>query len=251
MKKFKLLLIGGLVSVSFYAVSGGIPVFDGVANSQNLQQWAEKLKQWQQTVQQYKSELQVANDQLNTLKGVKEDIANFNLNGLIRDITALDNITPSYDSIVNGKWSSEANTIAKKLGIDARCETSITNSKLYNLCKSESLNLASSYVTAEKVNEQVNIISKKIATLSKRSATAEDIKTSADINNQIMSYNNQLETLDRKLSLAQRQYTLNNDLIAKQKEQAIKDINSQSSTQFFNSLDSRIKNSNTSYNDGF
>lgn len=232
----KKLIFGSLVaiSVSFNASAGGIPVFDGVANSTSLQQWVEKLQQWQQTVAHYRQQIDVANDQLNTLRGIKGHIKNFNINALIKDINSIDSLMPNYDSIVNGKWNTQAEALSKKLGIDKRC--SKRDEKLNNICKSENMNLASNYIATEKVNEQVNVITKKIGELAVKVASSQDIKTTTDINNQIALYNGQLETLDRKLSIAQKQYELNRDLIDKQRKIEIKMKNLQPTTGFFQEM---------------
>lgn len=232
----KKLIFGSLVaiSVSFNASAGGIPVFDGVANSTSLQQWVEKLQQWQQTVAHYRQQIDVANDQLNTLRGIKGHIKNFNINALIKDINSIDSLMPNYDSIVNGKWNTQAEALSKKLGIDKRC--SKRDEKLNNICKSENMNLASNYIATEKVNEQVNVITKKIGELAVKVASSQDIKTTTDINNQISLYNGQLETLDRKLSIAQKQYELNRDLIDKQRKIEIKMKNLQPTTGFFQEM---------------
>lgn len=222
------------ISVSFNASAGGIPVFDGVANTTALQQWVEKLQQWQQTVTHYQNQIDVANDQLNTLKGIKGNIKNFNINALINDINAIDNLMPNYDSIVNGQWNKQAEALSKKLGINERC--SDHDKRLNNICKSENMNLASNYIATEKVNQQVNVITKKIRELAIKVASSQDIKTTTDINNQIALYNGQLETLDRKLSITQKQYELNRNLIDKQKEIAIEMKNLQPTTFFFQEL---------------
>ncbi|MWP47019.1 hypothetical protein GQ589_06170 [Gilliamella sp. Pas-s27] len=118
---------------------------------------------------------------------------------------------PNYDSIVNGKWNKQAEALSKKRGINERCCDH--DKKLNNICKSENMNLASNYIATEKVNQQVNVITKKIRELANKVASSQDIKT--DINNQIALYNGQLETLDRKLSVIQKQYELHRDLIDK------------------------------------
>jgi type IV secretion system protein VirB5 len=222
------------ISVSFNASAGGIPVFDGVANTTALQQWIEKLQQWQQTVTHYQKQIDVANDQLNTLKGIKGHIKNFNINALINDINAIDNLMPNYDSIVNGNWNRQAEVLSKKLGIDERCTD--RDKKLNNICKSENMNLASNYIATEKVNQQVNVITKKIRELAIKVASSQDIKTTTDINNQIALYNGQLETLDRKLSITQKQYELNRNLIDTQREIALEMKNLQPTTDFFQQL---------------
>jgi type IV secretion system protein VirB5 len=220
-------LFSTFIAMSFFVSNvsnAGIPVFDGAANANTLQQWAEKLQQWQETVRHYEAQINVANDQLKTLKGIKGHIKNFNVDDLIKDINAIDKLMPTYDSIVNGSWNKDAEKLSKKLGIDETCKKGV-NKKLKNICKSENMNLASNYIAMEKVNQQVNAITKKIKGLARNVASSQDIKTTTDINNQIAVYNGQLEMLDRKLSITQKQYELNRNLIAKQREIAIKEKN--------------------------
>lgn len=221
------------------ASAGGIPVFDGVANTTNLQQWIEKLQQWQQTVSHYQKQISVANDQLNTLRGIKDHVKNFNVNALLKDINTIDDLIPSYDSIVNGKWNSESEKLAKKLGINDRCDDKAK--KISNLCKSEGMNLATNYIVTKEVNKRVNDITKEIQKLSREVATSNDVKTTADINNKIVIYNGQLETLDRKLSIAQRQYDMNQELIRVQRENEIAELNLQPTDKAFSHFQSLLK----------
>lgn len=249
----KLLLLSVVISFSFTASGGGVPTFDAVANATALQQWVEKLQQWQQTVSHYQNQINVANDQLNTVRGIRDNIKNFNLNALINNINAIDGLIPNYDSIVNGRWNGEAETLAQKLGINDKCLGKSID--INNLCKSENMNLATNYIATEKVNSQVNEIIKQIRVLSGEVATSNDIKTTADINNKIMMYNEQLEILDKKLSIAQRQYETNQKLIDSQREIAIKNLNSAPSDASFRHfqdlLKSRNKNKSKSNFDGF
>lgn len=238
----KKLVLCGLLLVSFNATSGGIPVFDGVANSTTLQQWAEKLQQWQQTVMHYETQIGIANDQLKTLRGIKDHIKNFNINALIRDINAIDNLMPNYESIVNGNWNKDAERLAEKMGITEKCK--FKQVELNNLCKSENMNLATNYIVADEINKRVNFITQQIHTLSREVATSNDVKTTADINNKIMVFNEQLETLDKKLSIARQQYEMNKELITAQRQIRINELNLAPTRDSFKYFERGFRNKN-------
>lgn len=244
----------------FNATGGGIPVFDGAANTASLTQWAEKLKQWVETANHYKEQVKayqnqanITTDQLNQIKGIKDNIKNFNIKTLLKDIGAIDNLIPDYNSIVENKWNPQAEQLANKLKIDQKCQVKENsnikyNEKMINICKSENLNLATNYLISENINEQVNSISKKVANLAIEVSKSDSIKETADINNKIALYNGQLETLDRKLTLVQKKYQLNEDLIAKQKEALINEINARSSNDYFTRLGNAFDKKNKAKN---
>lgn len=232
------------------ASAGGIPVFDGVANTTDLKHWAEKLQQWQETVLHYQNQITLAKDQLDTLRGIKDHVKNFNINALLNDINAIDSLIPSYDSIVNGKWNTQSEALANKLGINDKCDNGVK--KISNLCKSEGMNLATNYIVTNEVNKRVNKITKDIQKLSREVATSNDVKTTADVNNKIGIYNGQLETLDRKLTIAQRQYEMNKELIRVQRENEIKELNLQPTSEYFGRFQNLLKSKNSNKrSDGF
>jgi len=252
MKRFSLCT---LLLVSFNAMSGGVPVFDGVANTTSLRQWAEKLEQWKETATHYKNEIAVANDQLKTLRGIKDHIKNFNINSFVNDINSLDKLLPNYESIVNSNWNNDAMRLSEKLGIDDKCKSKSKSNaykKIINLCKSENMNLAANYIVTDEINKQVNLITKQILTLSREVASSNEIKTTTDINNKIAIFNGQLETLDRKLSIVQQQYQMNKELIKTQREIQIRQINSAPTRESFKYFERAFKNTNKRNNsDGF
>ncbi|MCX8573825.1 MULTISPECIES: type IV secretion system protein [unclassified Gilliamella] len=241
MKKTKLLMLS-LCFISYNALSGGVPVFDGAASIRALNEWQEKLQQWQSTNSFHNSNLTLGQAQLGTLSGVKDQVKNFNVKTLVKDISSIDKIMPNYDSIVSGKFSKESNALASKLDLNGRC---VNNHKeLVNLCKSENLNLAANYIAMEKVNEQINVISEKIGKLADEVSQSDTVKNSTDINNEITVFNNQLELLDRKLELTQKQFQSNQMLIDKQKEKIRKELNLRPSTEAFQRLENELKRKN-------
>lgn len=249
MKKTKLLMLS-LCFISYNALSAGVPVFDGAASIRALNEWQEKLQQWQSTNSFHNSNLTLGQEQLGTLRGIEDQVRNFNVKSLLKDINAIDKIMPDYNAIISGKFSQESNALASKLDINGRCGNNIK--ELINLCKSENLNLAANYIAMEKVNEQINVISEKIGKLADEVAQSKNIKNSTDINNQITLYNNQLALLDRKLALTQKQYESNQELINKQREQIIDEIELRPTTPTFQFFQDELdrNNRNVSF-DGF
>ncbi|MCX8579564.1 hypothetical protein J3U35_08935 [Gilliamella sp. B2717] len=250
MKKTKLLMLS-LCFISYNALSAGVPVFDGAASIRALNEWQEKLQQWQSTNSFHNSNLTLGQEQLGTLRGIRDQVRNFNVKSLLKDINAIDKIMPDYNAIISGNFSQESNALAAKLDINGRCVNNIK--ELINLCKSENLNLAANYIAMEKVNEQINVISEKIGKLADEVAKSDDIKNSTDINNEITVFNNQLALLERKLSLTQKQYESNQELINKQREQIIDEIELRPTTPTFQFFQDELdrNNRNTVSFDGF
>ncbi|MFC3113754.1 hypothetical protein BKG91_06070 [Rodentibacter caecimuris] len=194
MKTVKKLVLIGALSVSIPALvnAGGVPVIDGVANTQRqfqimetIKQWAKEAKQWSDTVNHYKSELKAYADQLNATTGIR-DLKEFisDVKGIYQDYeTAKADVISAVDILKNGKSAlkGEALRLFEQYQVFDRCQHS--NLVAQNLCESEVANNVEQVIRLSKTEERISKKMQELDRLSKRIAKAKDMKEAQDLGN--------------------------------------------------------------------
>lgn len=206
------------------AFSAGIPVFDGVQNTESINQWMQKLQQWQETVTHYKSELDAYKRQLATATGVR-DIQGFlnEAKNLKSDIDNLRKNGVSLDDLLTnqgGAYSSELQRLYGKYQSFDTCNQSSSSLRYLESCKQIILNQAVAIENTSDVENKIAGTLNDITALSDRISNAQDSKESQDLANAVAARSVQLNALTSQWEMSVKQAEQRSNLLAQQRQKA-------------------------------
>lgn len=206
------------------AFSAGIPVFDGVQNTESINQWMQKLQQWQETVTHYKSELDAYKRQLATATGVR-DIQGFlnEAKNLKSDIDNLRKNGVSLDDLLTnqgGAYSSELQRLYGKYQSFDTCNQSSSSPRYLESCKQIILNQAVAIENTSDVENKIAGTLNDITALSDRISNAQDSKESQDLANAVAARSVQLNALTSQWEMSVKQAEQRSNLLAQQRQKA-------------------------------
>lgn len=203
--------------------AAGVPVFDTVANTNNIQQWAEKLQQWQQTVVHYKDQLNAYKEQLATATGIRDVQAYLSqARSLANDIKNLKSRGISLNDLLTntgGSYASELNTLYNKYKAFDSCPEKASEA-YQNSCKQMLLNQAVAIEDTTEIQERIDDTLSDIADLASRIQYSQDIKESQDLANVVNARSIQLNALTTQWEMSVKQTELRNQLLAEQRRKA-------------------------------
>ncbi|WP_416260236.1 type IV secretion system protein [Gibbsiella quercinecans] len=206
------------------AFSAGIPVFDGVQNTESINQWVQKLQQWQETVTHYKSELDAYKRQLATATGVRDIQGFFNeAKNLKSDIDNLRKNGVSLDDLLTnqgGAYSSELQRLYGKYQSFDTCNQSSSSQRYLDSCKQIILNQAVAIENTSDVENKIAGTLNNIAALSDRISNAQDSKESQDLANAVAARSVQLNALTSQWEMSVKQAEQRATLLEQQKQRA-------------------------------
>lgn len=208
--------------ISTQAISAGIPVFDGIQNTESINQWIQKLQQWQDTVTHYKSELDAYKRQLATATGIR-DIQGFlnEARSLKTDIEQLRRNGISLDDLLanqNGEYSAELQRLYSKYQAFDTCPPSRSSPRYLANCKQLVLNQAVAIENTADVENRISSTLSDISDLSDRIANARDTKESQDLANAIAAKSVQLNALTSQWEMSVKQAEQRTKLLEQQKQ---------------------------------
>lgn len=205
------------------APQAGIPVFDTVANTRSIQEWAEKLQQWQQTVVHYKSELNAYKEQLATATGVRDVQAYLSqAKNLANDLKSLKSRGISLNDLLTGSggaYAGELNRLYSKYRVFDSCPDNASEA-LLNSCKQMLLNQAVAIEDTTDIQAKIDDTLGDIADLASRIQLSQDSKESQDLANVVTSRSIQLNALTTQWEMSVKQTELRNRLLAEQRKKA-------------------------------
>lgn len=201
----------------------GIPVFDEVANTNNLQQWTEKVQQWQQTVTHYQDQLSAYKEQLATATGVRDIQAYLNqAKSLANEIKNLKSRGISLNDLLTntgGSYASELNTLYSKYKAFDSCPDNASET-YQNSCKQMLLNQAVAIEDTTDIQEKIDDTLSDITDLASRIQNSQDIKESQDLANVVTARSIQLNALTTQWEMSVKQTELRNQLLTEQRRKA-------------------------------
>lgn len=201
----------------------GIPVFDEVANINNIQQWTEKVQQWQQTVVHYKDQLNAYKEQLATATGIRDVQAYLSqARSLANDIKNLKSRGISLNDLLTntgGTYANELNTLYNKYRAFDSCPDNASEA-YQNSCKQMLLNQAVAIEDTTDIQERIDDTLSDIADLASRIQYSQDIKESQDLANVVNARSIQLNALTTQWEMSVKQTELRNELLAEQRNKA-------------------------------
>lgn len=201
----------------------GIPVFDEVANTNNLQQWTEKVQQWQQTVTHYQDQLSAYKEQLATATGVRDIQAYLSqAKSLANEIKNLKSRGISLNDLLTntgGSYASELNTLYSKYKAFDSCPDN-AREVYQNSCKQMLLNQAVAIEDTTDIQEKIDDTLSDITDLASRIQNSQDIKESQDLANVVTARSIQLNALTTQWEMSVKQTELRNQLLTEQRRKA-------------------------------
>lgn len=223
LRKSILALVVSSGFLSFSAFSGGIPVFDAIGNTTDINQWMEKLTQWEQTVEHYKSEMNAYKEQLATSTGIR-DVQDFmnQAKGLKNDIKNLQQRGISLNDLLNnpgGAFTSDLNSLYEKYKMFDSCNANASGSYL-DSCKQMVLNQAEAMESTTDIQNQVSSTLSDISDLSNRIQNSKDSKESQDLANVVSAKSIQLNALTSQWEMSVKQSELRANMLATQRKKA-------------------------------
>lgn len=205
------------------ALQAGIPVFDTVANTRSIQEWAEKLQQWQQTVVHYKSELNAYKEQLATATGVRDVQAYLSqAKNLANDLKSLKSRGISLNDLLTGSggaYAGELNSLYNKYKVFDSCPDNASEA-LQSSCKQMLLNQAVAIEDTTDIQSKIDDTLSDIADLASRIQLSQDSKESQDLANVVTSRSIQLNALTTQWEMSVKQTELRNRMLAEQRKKA-------------------------------
>lgn len=219
--------IGAVLFFSSYSMAAGIPVFDGIQNTESINQFVQKLQQWSDTVTHYQNELDAYKKQLATATGVR-NIQSFlsDAKNLKNDLDNLRKNGVSLDDLLTnsgGSYSSQLDSLYSKYkSLSTRdCDSSVNTSQLYqDTCKQIVLNQAVAVENTSEVQDKISDTLSDISTLSSRMELSEDSKESQDLANAISAKSVQLNALTAQWEMSVKQSEIRNQMLAQKKQKA-------------------------------
>ncbi|STR94733.1 P-type DNA transfer protein VirB5 [Hafnia alvei] len=211
------------VLFSSSAISGGIPVFDGVANVTDINQWIEKVAQWEKTVVHYKDQMSAYKEQLATATGIRDVQAFMNqAKNLTNDIKNLQQRGISLNDLLTnpgGAFTSELNGLYDKYKVFDSCNASASGTYL-NSCKQMVLNQAVAVEETSDVQNKIADVLSDISQLSGRVEQSKDAKESQDLANVVAAKSVQLNALTSQWEMSVKQAELRANMLATQRQKA-------------------------------
>lgn len=201
----------------------GIPVFDEIANANDMKQWAEKLQQWQQTVEHYQAQMNAYKEQLAAATGIRDVQAFLNqAKNLTTDIKNLKNRGISLNDLLTssgGSYAGELNMLYDKYKLFDSCPENASEA-YRDSCKQMLLNQAVSVEDTSDIQEKIDDTLRDITDLAGRIENAKDSKESQDLANVVAARSIQLNALTSQWEMSVKQSEMRNQLLAEQRRKA-------------------------------
>jgi type IV secretion system protein VirB5 len=223
-------IVASMLISSSLVFGSGIPVVDGLANSQmatqNIKQiaeWVETAQRWSNTATHFQSQLTAYQDQLMSATQIRNSVQ------FVKDITEFYNFAKNYKDdylklgtdILNSNTilGIRANDLFDKYNVFDECNTNYFTTQEKNICKNKMVRRVHEVAVYQEYSNSLGVMTDNLTDLSNKLANSQDIKESQDIGNAIQLQVAQIDLTRTQVELMNAQNARLDKIEEKQKEQ--------------------------------